>query len=87
MIDVTVFLEPRYHPQVGVFHSTVELRALGCGRNDHLSILCVSEDAAEALADAFRGGRRHSPRGKAVRCLVSHVVGDERLGFFKRGVF
>ena len=49
MIDVTVFLEPRYHPQVGVFHSTVELRALGCGRNDHLSILCVSEDAAEAL--------------------------------------
>jgi hypothetical protein len=55
VIDVTVFLEPRYHPQVGVFHSTVELRALGCGRNDHLSILCVSEDAAEALADAFQG--------------------------------
>jgi hypothetical protein len=55
VIDVTVFQEPRYHPQVGVFHSTVELRALGCGRNDHLSILCVSEDAAQALADASQG--------------------------------
>ena len=28
MIDVTVFLEPRYHPQVGVFHRPSSCRLL-----------------------------------------------------------